>query len=627
MQFNSVLLYPLYALAIGVAAASGQRGLVLGADRAEQAQSLAIDREVQALLAQESDRQTAATQGRVHETVLNTLTAIARGGLPNTPEMDASTSARCSEAVRVLREVLEPVSLDLPKTENGLYGATSDVVAELRSRDIAVSMEGDIGVKIPDDYERAVVAGVREALLNVMQHSRASQVVVRVTSTNAHYFHVSIEDNGQGFSRFREWGSEPIVKGEYNRRSGYGWSTILGSDLQLTGGRAWVEPSPSDGSIVHIEYSSKRTWLNRLLGRDSIPTTVLVLPILVSWLSFSAVNIGMVWGEYSLPLINVFTFALMLVFAVVAIGYSRSGSLPWWMIFVGIAIAYITYEGENLARGDVSVIGPWSEWSSEAIAAIFLLLAAASTWWAWAVVGVAWLIIQENFPQELIAPGFTLIMVGGVLGLVLRRSQKSMELDLENAARDGVNAAMARYQAQARAERFSQLQVGQAIDLLEGISEGRFNQNDPGIRSQCAVQEMYIRNIVISEAVSAGSFGLRVAELAREKQVAVEIVHTEPLHSFHQENQVVEFLVSIFEHMKYFDRGLFSIVPDSQAINLHFVCNFEDDPSSWILNIAPDLGSIEIDREASNTHTVMWHLQIELDRDASLIHQHMARGR
>lgn len=627
IQLSSVVLYPLYALAIGVAAASGQRGLVLGADRAEQAQALAIDREIQVLLAQETDRQTAATQAKVHETVLNTMTAVARGGLPDTPEMVDLISQRCGEAALVLREVLDPVLTHFPEAETGLFGAMSDLISECESRGITAMMEGDIGVKIPEQCEKAIVAGVREALINVMRHSHASRVIVRVDAMNSHNFHVSIEDNGQGFVRVPELDSSPNACDSRDQRTGYGWSTILGKDLQSVGVRAWVEPSPTQGSIVHIEYLKPRKWLYQFFRRSPIPTTVLALPILASWLSFSAVNIALAWSDYSTPLINVFTFALLLLFAVVAIRFSRTGALPWWMIFVGVAIAFITYEGDNLARGQMMVVGPWSEWSSEAIAAIFLLLAAASTWWAWMVVGLAWMIIQANFPQELIAPGFTLIMVGGVLGLVLRRSQKAMESALVNASRDGVNAAMARHQAQNRVERFSQLKAQQAIALLEGIAEGRLNRHDLLIRNQCAVQEMYVRNIVISGAISAGSFGLSVAELAREKQAVVEIVGIKPVGPFEQESQVLDFLKEILDHMNGTDRARFSIVPNSQAINLQLVCQFEADPSLWIAPHELELGFVEVDREVSGNYTLMWHLQIEPDRDAWDSSQSLSRGR
>jgi signal transduction histidine kinase len=632
MQLNSVILYPLYALAIGVAAASGQRGLVVGAERAEQAQALALDREIQALLAQESDKQTANTQARVHETVLNTMTAIARGGLPETPEMNEMISTRCSEAIQVLRDVLEPIPSTFPSTENGLYSAIRDVIAELGSLGIKTSIEGDFGVKIPELPEKAIIGGVREALINVMRHSQANRVVIRVTAPNAHSYQVSIEDDGKGFPH----------SVDSSTQEGYGWNAILGSDLQAVGATAWMERPADNGCVVHIQYSTQRNWFDSLMRRSPIPTTVLVLPILASWLSFSAVNIALAWNEYSFPLINVITFSLMLLFAFMAIGLSRSGSLPWWMILVGVGVAFVTYQGEQVARGQVVFIGPWSEWSSEAIAAIFLLLAAASTWWAWIVVGIAWMIIQDNFPLELVAPGFTLIMVGGVLGLVLRQSQRSMDSALRSAAQDGVNASMARYQAQVRAERFSHLNAKQAIELLDGIATGRLDRSEREIRHQCAVQEMYVRNIVISGAVSTNSIGIRVAELARDKQVVVEIVLAEPVGSWEKgswekgswekgswENEIVilEFLASVFDRMKDTDRARFSILPNATYINLHLVCQFEADPSEWSSSYTNGIGSIEVDQVISGGYTLMWFQQVAINRGAHPSHASLNRGR
>lgn len=613
MQFSSVVLYPLYALAIGVAAASAQNGLVKGAIRAEQAQALAIDREVQVQLVQESERQTAATQTRIHETVLNTLTAIARGGLPATPETDRQITARCFEAAQVLKEILQPMSDQYTVSEPGLYGAITDLIAELESQGISVSMFGNTGAEIPKPCEATIIAAVREALINVRRHSHASRVSIRVTALPSHSYRVSIEDDGTGFAEMpREDATEQPVIGSDYRRIGYGWGTILGTDLHSCGARAWVETWPTDGSIVHIEFSHPRKWLDRLVHRDFKPTQVFVLPILASWMCFSAVNIALVWNEYSSPLLNVLAFLLVIAFSTLAVGYSRFGSLPWWMVFVGVVVAFISYEGETISRGLPSG-DLWSEWSSEAIAAIFMVLAAASTWWAWMVVGVVWLIIQENFPQELIAPGFIFIMLGGVLGLVFRRSQRDIQSSLASAAREGVNVSMARYQLQSRIEKFSHLNAVDAIHLLDGIAEGQLDWRNAEIRHQCAVQEMYVRNVVISGLVASNRLTLRVAELARRHEAVVEIIKPDSVIESDYENDVIEFLEESFGHMAVNDFARFSIVPELKYVHYQLVCHFSTDVSSWIRSYqGSGEASIEIDRDAGGTYTVVWHLQREV---------------
>lgn len=613
MQFSSVVLYPLYALAIGVAAASAQNGLVKGAIRAEQAQALAIDREVQVQLVQESEKQTAATQTRIHETVLNTLTAISRGGLPATPETDRQISARCFEAAQVLKEILQPMSDQYTVSEPGLYGAITDLIAELESQGVSVSIFGNTGAEIPKPCEAPIIAAVREALINVRRHSHATRVSIRVTASPSHRYRVSIEDDGTGFAEIpKEDAAEQAVIGNDYRRIGYGWGTILGSDLHSCGARAWVETWPMDGSIVHIEFAHPRKWLDRLVRHDSRPTQVFVLPILASWMCFSAVNVALVWNEYSSPLFNVLSFLLVIAFSILAVGYSRFGSLPWWMVFVGVVVALISYEGEKISRGLPSG-DLWSEWSSEAIAAIFMVLAAASTWWAWMVVGVVWLIIQENFPQELIAPGFIFIMLGGVLGLVFRRSQHDMQSSLASAAREGVNVSMARYQLQSRIEKFSHLNAADAIHLLDGIAEGQLDWRNAEIRHQCAVQEMYVRNVVISGLVASNRLTLRVAELARRHEAVVEIIKPDSVIESDYENDVIEFLEESFGHMAVNDFARFSIVPELNYVHYQLVCHFSTDVSSWIRSYqGSGEASIEIDRDAGGTCTVVWHLQREV---------------
>lgn len=74
------LIYPMYALALGLAATASRHALVQSA-QAQDALSLdlALQREVLAS-SEFTDAAMAAAETRLHETVLNTLTAIVRGG-------------------------------------------------------------------------------------------------------------------------------------------------------------------------------------------------------------------------------------------------------------------------------------------------------------------------------------------------------------------------------------------------------------------------------------------------------------------------------------------------------------------------------------------------------------------
>jgi hypothetical protein len=202
-----------------------------------------------------------------------------------------------------------------------------------------------------------------------------------------------------------------------------------------------------------------------------------------------------------------------------------------------------------------------------------------------------------------------------------------MDASLVNAARDGVNVSMARYQSHSRMERFVQLNATEAISLLEGISTGELSWRDPEVRYQCAVQEMYVRNIVISGAAASGPIAREVAELARSQRAVVEVVESEPSLRGQFPNLVVEFLREIFSHMAESDRARFSIVRDSNQIHVQLVCQLVHDPYSWIHSMEHESGSIEIDHDAPDIYTLMWHQVIDSESGGQRFHESLIRGR
>jgi hypothetical protein len=79
------LIYPLYALALGLASVGGRFALVRSA-RAEDASVAALARQRSARAQSEfTDASISAAETRLHESVLNTLTAIVRGGFGDDP--------------------------------------------------------------------------------------------------------------------------------------------------------------------------------------------------------------------------------------------------------------------------------------------------------------------------------------------------------------------------------------------------------------------------------------------------------------------------------------------------------------------------------------------------------------
>jgi signal transduction histidine kinase len=137
----------------------------------------------------------------LHDTVLNTLTAIARSGPA------AGVAARCRHDLALLRRAQRESagsgaagSGAAGSGAAGLAGRLRAVAAEMRARELAVHLEwsGDAGRGIPEPVAGAMADATREALANVAAHAGTGEAWVRVAGA-AGGCQVTIHDAGRGF--------------------------------------------------------------------------------------------------------------------------------------------------------------------------------------------------------------------------------------------------------------------------------------------------------------------------------------------------------------------------------------------------------------------------------------------
>lgn len=129
---------------------------------------------------------------RLHDTVLNTLTALGRGGLTDS----ALLRARCAADAAFLHEL---------RREAGNGDAGPDLLTRLRgvAADSTDTAFGAIvcghvdATHIPEPACAALVAAVREALSNARRHSGAPAATVRVRPTGSGV-EVTVLDRGRG---------------------------------------------------------------------------------------------------------------------------------------------------------------------------------------------------------------------------------------------------------------------------------------------------------------------------------------------------------------------------------------------------------------------------------------------
>jgi len=190
----------------------------------------------------------------LHDTVLNTLTAISRAGRPD------MVVARCQRDIRVLermlREPAEPVAAAW--LDGGLLAGLEVVASEMRGRGLEVHVEagpaelaqpgGLAGPPVPAPVTEAITQATREALANVAAHAGTGEAWVTIGSAAAPGdrearpagLRVTIRDEGVGFDPGR---ADPARLGV--RRS-------IIERMADGGGSASVRSVPGAGTVVSL---------------------------------------------------------------------------------------------------------------------------------------------------------------------------------------------------------------------------------------------------------------------------------------------------------------------------------------------------------------------------------------
>jgi signal transduction histidine kinase len=192
----------------------------------------------------------------MHDTILNTLTAIARSGGP------PAAISQCRQDIALLESVLsqsggaESGGTGAPGWPGtGLVAAIEAVVIEKRARGLAVDLEITGGVaaqgggqepaRVPGPVVAAIAHATREALANVAGHAGTGRAWVAVSVTpgeapGAGRIQVIVRDAGCGFDPDRV---DPAQLGV--RRS-------ITERVEDWGGSAWVRSAPGEGTTVSL---------------------------------------------------------------------------------------------------------------------------------------------------------------------------------------------------------------------------------------------------------------------------------------------------------------------------------------------------------------------------------------
>jgi signal transduction histidine kinase len=187
----------------------------------------------------------------VHDTVLNTLSALARGG----EDALAVVVNRCRRDVALIEATLtDPGDLagHVAHPSLGLVSQVQSIAADLRDRGLIVHVEcadGEVP-DVPASVALAISNAVREALSNVAAHAGTGEAWVRVrqaapeagSAAGARHFDVIVRDRGSGFDPARV------------DQTRLGLRRSIAERAADCGGHASIWSQPGQGTVVRLSW-------------------------------------------------------------------------------------------------------------------------------------------------------------------------------------------------------------------------------------------------------------------------------------------------------------------------------------------------------------------------------------
>jgi two-component sensor histidine kinase len=186
----------------------------------------------------------------VHDTVLNTLTALARLGCDDL----AGVMNRCRGDVALMELALsDPGDLapDPRHPSSDLLSQVRAVAAEMRARglNVHVETEDEEAPGVPPQVAKAISNAVREALSNVAAHAGTGEAWVRISQTALKtdaevpcLLDVIVRDRGTGFD---------LARVDLTR---LGLRRSIAERAADCGGQASIWSQPGRGTAVHLRW-------------------------------------------------------------------------------------------------------------------------------------------------------------------------------------------------------------------------------------------------------------------------------------------------------------------------------------------------------------------------------------
>jgi len=184
----------------------------------------------------ERERERERQYRMVHDTVLSSLSALARGTLdPTEPQV----RGRLTADAEYLRGLIVSAG-----SSAGMF-LVGEVLAI--TREFALSMlrvhphVADVPDQLPPEVLRALSAGVREALTNVTKHAGTREAWVTIVGDGPGVV-VTVTDRGRGF--------DPAMPSR-----GLGLTSSIGKRIVEVGGQVGVDSAPGQGTTIELRWA------------------------------------------------------------------------------------------------------------------------------------------------------------------------------------------------------------------------------------------------------------------------------------------------------------------------------------------------------------------------------------
>lgn len=508
--WRSAVVWPVASVSLGLTSAvlaaivrAGGRRLD---DMAVSAQQAVTADEV--LQAERSEYLTTARL--LHDTVINTLTAIGRG----VPEADlAALRLRC-------RQDLDLIDATLAQEQ------TRDLVTNAQDRaaglglDLVVRGPRDALRRVPQPMIEAAAGAVDEALLNTAKHARVPSAEL-IIEEQPGGIELVVRDTGRGYS------------GVTARRGGIQESIVARCAAAGIGSR--VESTAGHGTVVTLTIpvsDAAAEQSEEMFGEESRLMTVIVCGVLLVDMGIRTVltaGLEPWWGSVAAYLLLVSAMAWPWVRRSTSprpAPLRPSTAAPLGLAVVGLPVVLLLPQ----QQGAVS----WIWWGSIAGIAIFLALVSmtASVWWVVLayVLQIGGRYVAGSYSLDLVVPDAFAVGVGAATAvwirrrvLTLLRDSATVASDRDRARRDLVHET-ARHQQSLRGLRVA---TDAGRRPLELIANGSRTGAEADVRAQAGSLAAYLRNFArvgpdLGE-VGGGLVRLLDAALAQSAPVALNI--------------------------------------------------------------------------------------------------------